>query len=268
MNILIAVSAGKQGATAVAWGYLLAQFTGSIPTLLTVVKNESERTAGQAMLEMMTGLGHNGTAVPTLKVVVGRAVDEIAREAQRGKYDLLVVGTRPYPPLFKRFVGSVTSRVLQQAACPILVAKNCPDNLCRILICEGGRDPSLLQRFITKLPDFIRDGSEIKVLHVMSQILANPAVPGWELQADAQTLIDQHAPEGELLQEDVRLLAIAPVPVATAVRHGLVVDEIVAEAGNGRYDLIAIGRHQGSNWWLADLMEQIVAQADPSVLVV
>ncbi len=268
MHILVAVSAGKQGATAVAWGHLLAQFTGSIPTLLTVVKHESERTAGQAMLEKMAGLGHNGTANPTLKVVVGRVVDEIAREAQRGKYDLLVVGTRPYHPLFKRFLGSVTSRMLPQATCPILIAKSCPDNLHRILICEGGRDPSLLQRFITKLPEFIRDGSEIKVLHVMSQILANPAAMGWELQADAQALIDQHAPEGELLQEDVQLLAITPVPVATEVRHGLVVDEIVAEAGNGRYDLIVIGQHQGSDWWLADLMEQIVAQADRSVLVV
>ncbi len=269
MHILVAVSAGKQGATAVAWGHLLAQFTGSAVTLLTVVKHESERLAGQALLEKMTtGLGHNGTAVPVLKVAAGRVVDEIVREAQRGKYHLLVMGLRPYYPLIKRFLGSMTERVLQQVSCPVLIAKRHPDGLHRILVCEGGRDPSLLERLITKLPGLFQDGTEIKILHVMSQILADPAGTGWELQADAQALIDQHAPEGELLQEDVQLLAIAPVPVATEVRHGLVVDEIVAEAGNGRYDLIVIGRHQGSNWWLADLMEQIVAQADRSVLVV
>lgn len=268
MHILIAVGTGEHGETAAAWGHLLAQLTGSTLTLLTVIKHESERPNGQALLEKASHLRSNGTAVPAIKIAVGRVVNEIISEAKAGHYDLLVMGIRPYPRLIKRFLGSVTERVLQQSACPVLIAKNRPDSLRRILICEGGRDPSLLKRFSTKLPELIRDGTEIKILHVMSQILANPAEAGWELQADAQTLIEKHAPEGEILSEDLQRLAVTPIPAATAVRHGLVVDEILTEARNGRYDLIVIGRHQDRVWWLANLMDQIVAQTDRSLLVV
>ena len=284
MQILIAVNIGEVGETAVstgskqavstssnqavAWGNLLAQFTGATPTLMTVVKHESAQRQARTFLENVTDTMTAGPVPPFIRLVVGRAAEDIVRVAKAGNYDLLVVGSRPFPSLIKRFLGSVPERILQQAPCPVFIAKNHPDSLCRILICEGGREPSLLERFIAKLPNLIQDGTEIKILHVMSQILADPAGTGWELQADAQTLIEQRAPEGELLQGDARRLGTAPVPVFTEIRHGLVVDEIVAEAKNGRYDLIVIGRHQGSNWWLADLMEQIVAQADRSVLVV
>jgi nucleotide-binding universal stress UspA family protein len=284
MQILIAVDIGEVGETAVStgarqvvsprstqavvWGNLLAQFTGTTPHLLTVVKHEPARRQAKAALEKTADMMTAGMVTPPTRVVVGRAAEDIVHVAKAGQYDLLVVGLRPFPSLIKRFLGSVTERVLQQAPCPIFIAKNNPDGLHRILICEGGREPSLLKRLITKLPALIQDGTEIKILHVMSQILADPAGNGWELQADAQALIEQHAPEGELLEEDVRLLVVAPIPVFTEIRHGLVVDEILAEARNGRYDLIVIGQHQGSDWWLADLMEQIVAQADRSVLVV
>lgn len=275
MNILIAVDADEAGATAVsasskqaaAWGNLLAQFTGATPHLLTVVKHEAARRPATAVLKKTADMMTAGPIRPAIAVVVGRPAEEIARAVRAGRYDLLVMGSRPLPSLIKRFLGSVTERVLQQAPCPIFIAKNNPDSLHRFLICEGRREPSLLKRLIIKLPALIQDGTEIKILHVMSQILANPAGVGWELQADAQTLMASHAPEGELLQEDVRLLAVAPIPVLTEIRHGLVVDEIVAEASNGRYDLIVIGQHQGSGWWLANLMDEIVTQSDRSVLV-
>lgn len=285
MQILIAVDTGELGKTAVpplpgagvstipsmqavSWGNLLAQFTGAAPTLLTVVKHESAQRQAKTILEKTAEMMTTGTAVPLTRVVVGRAAEDIVRFAKAGNYDLLVVGLRPSTSLIKRFLGSVTERVLQQATCPIFIAKNNPDSLHRILICEGGREPSLLKRLIAKLPALIQDGTEIKILHVMSQILADPAGTGWELQADAQALMEGRTPEGELLQEDVRLLAVTPIPVFTEIRHGLVVDEILSEAKNGRYDLIVIGRHQGSGWWLANLMNPIATQADRSVLVI
>lgn len=271
MNILIAVSTDEQRGTAVstssqqaiAWGYLLGRLTGSISTLLTVIKHESDRSQAQIVLEkaaqMLIG------ASP--KIVTGGVVEEIVRETESGCYDLLVMGQRPFPSIIQRILGSVTERVLPQISCPLLIAKTHPHQLRRILLCEGGRDPSLLQRFATKLPAFITNGSEIKILHVMSQILANPAENDWELQADAQTLIKQHTPEGEFLLQNLQLLAVTSIPVATKVRHGLVVDEILAEAENGRYDLIVIGQHQSQDWWLANLMDEIVTQTDRSVLI-
>jgi nucleotide-binding universal stress UspA family protein len=272
MNILIAVNTDEQRGTAVstssqqaiAWGHLLRRLTGSIPTLLTVIKHESDRPQTQIVLERAARLLDGA---PSAKIVTGEAVEEVVREAGLGQYDLLVMGQLPFRPIIQRILGSVTERVLPQISGPLLIAKARPQQLRRILLCEGGRDPSLLQRFATKLPAFITNGSEIKILHVMSQILANPAENGWELQADAQTLMKQHTPEGEFLLQNSQLPVVTPVPVATKVRHGLVVDEILAEAKNGRYDLIVIGQHRGHNWWLANLMDEIVTQADRSVLI-
>ena len=260
----ISTSSGQ----AISWGHLLAQLTDSVPTLLTVVKSESDRSQGQALLDHAAQMLAGNTAVPPKIVAVGRAADEVVGEAAAGQYDLLVIGTWQFPSFIERILGSATDQILQQTPCPVLIAKNNPNGLRRILICEGGRKPSLLRRFIIQLPDLINAASEIKILHVMSQILANPAETGWELQADADALIEQQTPEGDLLLQDVQLLTDVPAPIETEVRHGLVVDEIVAETKNGLYDLIVIGQHEGSSWWLADLMGQIATQVDRSVLVI
>lgn len=83
--------------------------------------------------------------------------------------------------------------------------------------------------------------TQVTVLHVMSQIVARPGVPGWELRADAPALMAEHTPEGELLARDVAALQQVNQRVAACIRHGLVVDEILAEAAN-EYDLLVLGR--------------------------
>jgi nucleotide-binding universal stress UspA family protein len=55
------------------------------------------------------------------------------------------------------------------------------------------------------------------------------------------------------------------------VRHGLVVDEILAEAQSGDYDLVAIGAYRGEFWQrilLDDQAHRILVQLDRPVLVV
>jgi nucleotide-binding universal stress UspA family protein len=49
------------------------------------------------------------------------------------------------------------------------------------------------------------------------------------------------------------------------------VDEILAEARSGDYDLVVIGAHRGAGWerlLLDDLAHQIIEQMDRPVLVV
>jgi nucleotide-binding universal stress UspA family protein len=51
----------------------------------------------------------------------------------------------------------------------------------------------------------------------------------------------------------------------------LVVDEILAEAAGGDYNLVVIGAHRGAGWerlFLDDLARQIIEQLDRPVLVV
>jgi nucleotide-binding universal stress UspA family protein len=169
----------------------------------------------------------------------------------------------------------------------VIVAKGKVGPIQRILLCDSGAQgplagfqnagetervvPSLLARFTAQLADMLVGEEEITVLHVMSQISAGPGVRGTQLRADVQSLIEEHAPEGELLRQDVQILEQPGVRVRPQVRHGLVVDEILAEAAAGDYDLVVIGAHRGAGWQrilLDDLAHKILMQLDRPVLVI
>jgi nucleotide-binding universal stress UspA family protein len=112
---------------------------------------------------------------------------------------------------------------------------------------------------------------EITVLHVMSQMSAGPGVRGRQLRYGVEDLIEERAPEGELLEQDVRVLERWGTYPHSKVRHGLVVDEILRDARSGDYDLVVIGAHRGQRWQrllLDDLTRKIVLHLDRSVLVI
>jgi nucleotide-binding universal stress UspA family protein len=80
-----------------------------------------------------------------------------------------------------------------------------------------------------------------------------------------------HTPEGQLVEQDVRVLNRPGLHPQAKVRHGLVVDEILSEARGGDYDLVIIGAHQENGWQrflLDDLAHQILLHTDRNVLVV
>jgi nucleotide-binding universal stress UspA family protein len=72
------------------------------------------------------------------------------------------------------------------------------------------------------------------------------------------------------LARDVQGLDQLNIHPRPKVRHGLVVDEILAESQSQHYDLIVIGAHRGEGWHrilLDDLTRQIIQKADRPVFV-
>jgi nucleotide-binding universal stress UspA family protein len=140
------------------------------------------------------------------------------------------------------------------------------------LLCDSGIEaPSLPDRFITQLGDLFKGGEEVTILHVMSQMSAGPGVIGKQLRASAEELIEEHSIEGLLLERDIRALERLNLQPRPKVRHGLVVDEILAEARAGDYDLVVIGAHQDEGWrriLLDDLAHQLIVQMDRPIVVV
>jgi len=55
------------------------------------------------------------------KIVSGVAYEEILKEAEAGKYDLIVIGQRGYSKIKRFLAGSQTVRVISGATCPVLV---------------------------------------------------------------------------------------------------------------------------------------------------
>lgn len=274
MRLLVATDGSAHAVAAVALAETLAPASrhGETPTILTVINHEGERAVTTAMLNQVRESWSPTLKRPRTLIRVGRAVEEILNEASEGHYTLIIVGEGASGRLAAWFGHSTTLQVISQAPCSIAIAKGEIHPLRKILLCDSGvRSPSLLQHFLVQMHGLLQPGQEVAVLHVMSQIAAGPSIDSEELQANAEQLIRTHAPEGDLLLQDMALLAKAHVTATPRVRHGFVVDEILAEARSGDYDLVVIGAHGNQGWLeflLDDLARQIIQRIDRPVLLI
>lgn len=269
MRILIATSGSAESDLAVHLGGVIRQMIAGTLTLLTVIKNEADRPQAEAILVRAKTLLKSTPFEAQIRI--GQTAEEIVREAVQNRHGLVIVGEQKQQGLAGRWLPPTAERVIAQMPCPVLIARGEIRPLRRVLVCESGRDPSLLNRLITHLTPLLQQVDELTALHVMSQIAAAPGVPGWELRADADELMERHTIEGNLLEADLARLSKLNVRLEAKIRHGLVVREILAEMQSGDYDMVVIGAHQGRGWerfLLDDLAHELISHADRPMLVV
>jgi nucleotide-binding universal stress UspA family protein len=299
MPVLVAANGSSRSEAALHLGAHIAQRGREPLTILTVIKHQADRPSApvDAILARACEIVRPQFPDVQTRVRIGYPATEIVREAEDGCYDLVIVGEGRNRSLVTRFLhGSTAVRVVEHAPCAVIVAKGKIGPIRRILLCDSGsRDPSvglpattlpaaspwtgdmgapgtsILSRF-TELPIHLLDSTgEIVVLHVMSQISAGPGVRGKQLRSGTEELLKEHAPEGELLQRDIEALDRWGIRAWAKVRHGLVVEEILAEVHSGDYDLVVIGAYRGEGWQrilLDDLAHRLVIEMDRPVLVV
>jgi nucleotide-binding universal stress UspA family protein len=294
MKILMTTRGTTDDDIALRIGSQVARNSTEPPTVLTVIHDEAHRPQADAVLSRARELLAPGIPDPQTKVRVGSPAPEIIREAEEGNYDLVIVGEQRNPNLLTRFLtGSTVTRVVEHAPCPVIVAKGKTGPIKHILLCDSGAEGpldgfsgpasthpapaenavprSLLSRLTVQLADLMEGEEEVTVLHVMSQISAGPGIRGTQLRAGATELMEEGAPEGDLLTQDVQALTRPGIRVLPKVLHGLVVEEILNEARAGDYDLVVIGAHRSHGWQrvlLDDLAHRIIIQLDRPVLIV
>lgn len=272
MRILIATGGSGHSDLAVQLGIAFVEEVGGEAVILHVVRHEGDREHGIALLKRTQRLWAPDMARPEIKVRVGEPAHEIVTECREGAYKLIVVGERVHHRILSRLLSPTAERVIAQAPCPVLVAKGLTREFRHILVCDSGADDQpLISRFTTVLPQLLRPGVEVTVLHVMSQMGAAPGVRGWQLRADAESLIEAHTPEGELLIHDLEALERSAAHSEAKVRHGRVVDEILAETESDAYDLVVIGTHRTEGWQrllLDDIARQVINEIQRPILVI
>ena len=166
--------------------------------------------------------------------------------------------------------GGTATRIVQYARCAVLLVKGALPALHKMLACTGGGRPGL--RDVEVAGQLAaQTGAQVTVLHVMSQVALTEKGYRPELEAPANDLIGQHTREGEHLTIALQTLQALGVNCAAKVRHGLVVDEIVAETRDGNYDLLVIGAHAArglKRWLLDDVTAHVLEESQVPVLVV
>ena len=271
MRILIATDGSPHSDLAVHMGACIGQVTKVELTVLTVISREPQREQASAILSRAKAILRNQAEVVKKSIRVGQPAEQILREAKAGGYELIIVGDHPRHGLSLRLIAPTTEWLIARKPCPVLIAREQACLLQRVLVCEGGCDPSLLSRLNARLAPLVAAFAELTVLHVMSQIAASPIAQDWELEAEADELIERHTPEGKMLEADLALLQPSNLKLQAKVRHGLVVEEVLVEAKSGDYDLVVIGAHQTQGWeryLLDDLAHEIISKVDRPVLVV
>jgi nucleotide-binding universal stress UspA family protein len=270
MKILLCTDGSSYAAEALRFGALIAREARDQVTLLGVLENPQEERKVIRMLQRTSNaLCEDVPHVETL-IRRGHAAEEILEETEENPYDLVVVGSRGRRGITRFVLGSTAARLARYCPSSVLIVKGKRRSLDRILVCTAGaesgeRDTEFAGR-IARLT-----GATVAVLHVMSQLPLSLDVDVTDLECSTRVLLTSDAREGVHLRKALRILRDFDVEAEPKVRHGLVVDEILAEAKAGDYDLIVTGAHVASGlgrFMLTDNTEQIVLASDRPVLVV
>ena len=269
LRILVDVRDTSTSESTVRLAASVVRSTGGIVTLIMIIPHEQKRAQANATLERYAAI----IAPNPVEICIrtGHPTEEIAKEASSGDYDLAIIGERPDNLLLKHLFTRAAERTIQAITCPVLIASSHHGPMKRLLVCEGGRSTRLLPELAGRLAPLTRSADEVMILHVMSQITASPGIAGWELRAKAEELIDHHTPEGEQLSYDLGIIHHLEVDVSVKVRHGLVVEEILAEAEAGDFDVIVVGMPQVSGWQrflVDDPVHKVILHSNKPVLTI
>jgi nucleotide-binding universal stress UspA family protein len=246
-------------------------------TLLGVSENEGEQAKlFKSMDRIVDNLG--GARQGLVRTIRhGQPVDEILHELQERSYDLVVVGERGHHhglPLLK--LGSTAGKLARRINTHLLIARNVPVTVRKILVCTAAENPSV--ETIQRTGRLIGGMGEAQVclLHVMSQVFFSPKSQPEDLLDTAETAMARDTREGRHLKLAMEQLERAGVKgvITPSLRHGLVVEQVLDEVRQGKYDLLVVGAHHqpGQNRWLEilldDVADQLLNQSPCSVLVV
>jgi nucleotide-binding universal stress UspA family protein len=201
----------------------------------------------------------------------GPMTRELVDQACAVDYDIVVIGSVGRRGFRRLVAGSRACGVLGGVGTSILVVKGREREMIDdILICSAAGPASQeTVKFAAGLARAL--GASVELLHVMSQVALEEKAKAPDLEAEAEELMERNAREGVHLEDMLAILRAEGVEAKALVRHGLVVDEITAEARYGRFDMLVIGAHTtpGIEGLLSsNLAKQIMLSANRPVLIV
>lgn len=275
MRVLLCTDGADDARQAAAFIGLFKPPTEPEVRLLAVAESGRHPEHLERSLDMLQSVLEDHGVHPDRVTRTGHLSDEILEEAKEGHYDLVAIGAPVRQGLVMPRLTSTASRLSHHLRAPLLIARNVPSSLHRALICTSGEGPAA---------DTLRHGgslvklidSPVSVVHVMSQVTFNLHGPLEALTMSTEEAIQKGTREGHHLIEAVEWLRKAGVSqdITPRLRHGLVVDEILAELREGSYDLLVVGAHTipARNRWmdvlLDDITNQFVTKSPCSVLVI
>ena len=223
-------------------------------------------------IEKSTGIAYEITK----KIRYGNPIEEILAEALASSCDLVVVGGGGKQlGLLHPQLGLTTSKLARKLHTHFLVVRNLPKQLKKVLVCAGSDAPTsetmkLGGEWISKT------SAQIGLLHVIPPIKSASATFHKSEISNKKPSYEVKPPHDLLLERASQQLRDAGVrnDIDSKIRRGLVVDEVLNELSDGRYDLLVVGAHYqpGQDRWqgtlLDDVTDQLLNRSTCSVLII
>lgn len=269
MRILVCSDGSPQSTEAVAYASMLRTQEPDVFTLLGVRAGTGddpeilERLRQQQQLLLGTG------RPAELLTGTGEPVSEIEAIAEKGRFDLVVLGGRRRGRRLTTF-GTSTYRLIRALLPPVLVVPVPRDAIRHVMIAVGGVGP--IERAIdVAAPIAAGVGARVTLLHV----LAEPPVayaPLVEHDVDPEAIPSRSDALSRLLKELLGQLSKFGIPTEVRLRSGPVAQAILHAARDTEADLLVVGTSPAGGeirrYLLGDLARDFLGGAPCPILFV
>jgi nucleotide-binding universal stress UspA family protein len=269
MKILICSDGMPAADSATKLGSILAAPLQAETTLLGIAEKSTDETALRSALEKQAQWLREKNVSPQIVIGAGDPVRQIVDETTKSKYDLVIIGARKTGSTGPHWRSEKMYEVIKSISPPVLVAMGEWAQLKRFLVCTGGKEfiEAALQ-LTGQLAKAV--GASVTLLHVMAE---PPAIYSdlVRLEEDVERLLESNSELGLNLREQKADLEKLGVSAEVRVRHGIVVEQVFAEARERNYELIVTGSSQARgmlrHYIMGDLTRSILNHANCPVLV-
>ena len=291
MNVLVATDGSDYGRWGLNWAAKLPLVEPAKVTVLHVldhaklflpfrtkveiqrVEARSERALKKAT-EQLAALKLDGT----VRKEKGAIAPTILKRAPK-RDGFLVVGSKGLDALDRFTLGSVSTKLIQHATCPVLVVKGDAPLLRRVALAIDGSPAS------AKALDFVlakfqpvraaRKGRQVpihvSVIHVMASSPLAPLEVGTTVPWIKQRRLKEKDSGRRLVEQSVQKLIEAGFTADALCQHGNPAEKILQVASKQHVDLIVMGAKGLAaidRFLLGSVSTRVVQHANSSVLVV
>jgi nucleotide-binding universal stress UspA family protein len=270
MKILFCSDASIQAENAVRFGAFIAAACQAETSILGIVEKTGGEDGVLKALRRAQDILKEYHLNAELITKAGRPVPEIVKRTQEAKYDLVVIGATRKGTRGPLCMSARVYKIIESVEPPVLVVIGERTALRNMLLCTGGtHQADATVQFAGELAH--RLNATVTLLHVLAETPAVYAnlIPSEE---DVAQLLQSNSKLGRSLRHQKEMLEKLSVPCQVELRHGLVLDELLAELQRTEYDLVVSGsspaRDRLRTYVMGNVTREIVNRAELPVLVV
>jgi nucleotide-binding universal stress UspA family protein len=270
MKILVCSDGSERSRRAFVSAAVIAAATNAETTILGITEDKQGEGGLLETLREEAAVFREKETKLQIVTKCGDVVPEIIRQTRETNYDLVVIGAERRGTQEFFLPSTKAYSIAETIAPPVLVVPRTRPDLKRILICSGGGtyiDNAV--RFTSKMAKQL--SANITLLNVVPEPPAMHATL-FRRQDDVEALLNSDSALARNLRNEKEIVERAGVPVIVRIRHGMVVDQVLAEVQGSDYDLVVVGswpvRDPWRNYVIGNVTRDIINRTDRPVLVI